>query len=85
MAETNLEQYSTKAFVALDNWLNRSVAENGEEASEIVSHAFQNNINANLSFYEGLANEADRNGYLGLSARVKAVAKLYKALSLEMR
>lgn len=74
------ENYCTQTFIALDKWLNRVGAESGEKAVKIVKDNFQNNIQANVTYYEDLAEEAEKNGQKNLASRHRLIAKLYKEL-----
>ena len=48
-------------FVALDKWLQQAAAEKETGALKAVKSAFENNIGANITYYEYLATEAEKN------------------------
>ena len=75
-----LSNYCSQTFVVLDKWLNQIGAEKGEEALHIVQQAIQNNLTANLTYYESLAKEATENGHDALASRYRLLAKLYRGL-----
>jgi hypothetical protein len=74
------ENYCSQTFVALDKWLNKAAAENGDEALKIVKENFQNNVKANLTYYEGLAEEAEKSGQKKLASKHRLLVSLYKEL-----
>lgn len=78
--ESQLSTYCSQTFVILDKWLNQVGGEKGEQALGIVKSALQNNIRANMTYYEGLAKEAENNGEHELASRNRLLAKLYKGL-----
>jgi len=79
--ESQLSNYCSQTFVILDKWLNQVGGEKGEEALSIVKSALQNNIRANITYYEGLAREAENNGLNELASRNRLLAKLYTGLA----
>lgn len=78
--DERLSGYCSQTFVILDKWLNEIGKAKGEESLEIVRHALHNNIKANVTYYEGIAVEAQKIGQTELANRNKLLAKLYKGL-----
>ena len=63
----------------LDQWLVQIMKEkNAGEASKIAQKTFQNNIHANISYYEGVEKEALQNDLGEIAARNRAMVNLYK-------
>jgi hypothetical protein len=75
-----LYNYCSQTFVVLDKWLNQIGTEKGDEALQIVKDAIENNVKANIAYYENLAKEAEDNGLDELAAKHKLLARLYKGL-----
>jgi hypothetical protein len=80
--EGQLSNYCSQTFVILDKWLTQIGIEKGDDALEIVKEAFQNNINANMTYYETVANEAEKRGENEIASQNRRIAKLYKGLLL---
>ena len=78
--DDQLSSYCSQTFVILDKWLNEIGKAKGEQSLEMVRHALHNNIKANVTYYESIANEAQKNGQTELANRNKLLAKLYKGL-----
>jgi len=78
--EGTLSNYYTQTFAILDKWLNNVAEEKGEQALQAVKKAVENNLNANVTYYEDVAKEADRNGEHQLATRNRLLAKLYSEL-----
>lgn len=78
--DENLSSYCTQTFVILDKWLNQMGQEKGEEAIKIIKEAMLNNIKANITYYQGLAKEAEGNGHTELASQNMLLARLYKGL-----
>jgi len=78
--EIALSKYCTQTFTVLDKWLVQVSLEKGEQALEEVKRKMQNNMNANVTYYEGLAKDFASNGQKELAAKNELLAKLYKGL-----
>lgn len=76
--EGEISTFCNQTFVILDRWLNQIGREKGKDASRIVKETFQNNIKANLSYYESIAKNADENEQHEIAATNRLMAKLYK-------
>jgi hypothetical protein len=64
----------------LDKWLNKVGAECGDKALKIVQDNFQNNIKANVTYYENLVEEAEKSGEKKLASKHRLLVRLYKEL-----
>ncbi len=78
--EGQLSNYCSQTFIILDKWLHQISKEKGAEALTIVKSALQNNIKANMTYYEELAKQAEKNGQHELASRNGLLAKLYMGL-----
>lgn len=74
-----ISTYCGQTFAMLDRWLIRIGNENNpEEASKIVKTTFQNNIKANITYYEELAKAANESHQKKMAATHRLIANLYK-------
>ena len=78
--EIQVSSYSSQTFALLDKWLNQVGAQKGGEGLRMVKSTLQNNIKANIAYYESLAKEAESIGHKELAAKNRLVAELYKGL-----
>jgi hypothetical protein len=76
----SLSNYCSQTFVVLDKWLNQVGAEKGDKALQIVKDAIENNLKANITYYENIVNAAEENGLTELASRHLLMARLYKGL-----
>jgi hypothetical protein len=60
--------------------LNKVGAESGDKALKIVQDNFQNNVKANMTYYEDLAHEAEKSGQKKFASQHRLLALLYKEL-----
>ena len=80
MDDQELSNYCNQTFVILDKWLSEVGAKKGDEALVVVKKALENNIKANITYYESLAGEAEKNGLSTLASRNRLLARLYSGL-----
>jgi hypothetical protein len=80
LADTSMEDYCTQTFVALDKWLQQTASEKGTGALKAIKSALENNVDANITYYEYLATEAEKTGQSPIAAQNRLLASLYKAL-----
>jgi hypothetical protein len=80
LTDTSNGDYCTQTFVALDKWLQQVASEKGTGALKAIKSAFENNIDANITYYEYLATEAEKTGQSPIVAQNTLLAGLYKAL-----
>jgi hypothetical protein len=78
--EGQLSNYCTQTFTTLDRWLNQVSGEQGEQSLGYVKQAWQNNLKANMTYYEEFARAAEKNGEHELASRNSLLARLYKGL-----
>jgi hypothetical protein len=81
--EGQISGYCRQTFAILDKWLNQVGQEKGDQALNIVRGAIQNNLDANVTYYEELAKQAEQNGQTELAAKNRLLARLYKGLFME--
>lgn len=78
-SDGEISTYCGHTFAMLDKWLIRIGNENNpEESSKIVKRAFQNNIKANISYYEYLEKAAEESHRKKMAATNRLIANLYK-------
>ena len=80
LTDTSEGGYCTQTFVALDKWLQQVASEKGTGALRAIKSALENNIDANITYYEYLATEAEKTGQSPIVAQSRLLAGLYKAL-----
>ena len=74
-----ISTYCSHTFNALDKWLIQITNEkNPGEVSKLVQTSFQNNIKANIDYYEYLAKSADADHLEKAAARNRLMVNLYK-------
>ena len=64
----------------MGKWLQQVASEKGTGALKAVKSAFENNIDANITYYEYLAIEAEKTGQSPIVAQNRLLAGLYRAL-----
>jgi hypothetical protein len=80
LTDTSTGDYCTRTFVALDKWLQQVASEKETGALKAVKSAFENNIDANITYYEYLATEAEKTDQFPIVAQNRLLAGLYRAL-----
>jgi hypothetical protein len=80
LTDTSEGGYCTQTFAVLDKWLQQVASEKGTGALKAVKSAFENNIDANITYYEYLATEAEKTGQSPIVAQNRLLAGLYRAL-----
>lgn len=80
LTDTSTGDYCTQTFVALDKWLQQVASEKETGALKAVKSAFENNIDANITYHEYLATEAEKTGQSPIVAQNRLLAGLYRAL-----
>lgn len=79
VSDGEISTYCSHTFNALDKWLIRIANENNpEEAAKIAKGTFQNNIRANIDYYEYLAKSADEEHQEKVAARNRVIANMYR-------
>jgi hypothetical protein len=78
--EQTLSNYCAQTFTILDKWLNQVALEKGQGALSIVKAALHNNLQANVTYYEQVANELEQRGETKLVEKNRLLAYLYKGL-----
>jgi hypothetical protein len=64
----------------LDKWLQQAASEKETDALKAIKSAFENNIDANITYYEYLTTEAEKTGQSPIVAQNRLLAGLYRAL-----
>ena len=80
LTDTSNGDYCTQTFVALDKWLQQVASEKGTGALKAIKSALENNIDANITYYEYLATEAEKTGQSPIVAQNRLLAGLSRAL-----
>jgi hypothetical protein len=77
--DNKISNYCSQTFRLLDQWLVQIVKEKtGDDAFDLTQKTFQNNIQANISYYESLEEAALQNHDDAVAATNRAMVNLYK-------
>jgi hypothetical protein len=68
---SEISSFCSQTFVILDKWLNQIGKEykGNHHASKIAKEIFQNNINANVTYYESFAKSAEQSQEADLATK----------------
>jgi hypothetical protein len=78
-SDGDISTYCSQTFNAFDKWLIRLANENNsDEAFKIAKGTFQNNVKANIDYYEYVAKSAEEEHLEQVATRNHMIANMYR-------